>query len=256
MSNSTKVLVASTAFAALCVMSSAHAAFFPLPRMLKNHTERLVHFKAALPPLAHSRFCLRYPADCERLDRSEYRAVSLTEESWTELVRVNHDVNRSIVPQRNMGGVLTEEWLLSPAAGDCNDYAVTKRHELLARGWPSSTLILAEVVTTWGEHHLVLVVRTMEGDFVLDNINRNVLPIAMTRYRWVRAQSPDNPKFWASIRIAAPVPVAQRMRAPVRLAVLRSRASVSVREALSSAVTSERPDERLVVATAGQDEQS
>jgi predicted transglutaminase-like cysteine proteinase len=91
---------------------------------------------------------------------------------------------------------LAEEWLVSPKYGDCNDYAVTKRHELLALGWPSRTLLLSEVATSWGEHHLVLVVRTAGGDVVLDNLNANVYPVSKARYEWVRIQSPLNPKFW------------------------------------------------------------
>ena len=77
-----------------------------------------------------------------------------------ELVEVNHKVNRSIRPERNTQGFAGEKWIVAPAAGDCNDYAVTRQHELLARGWPSRTLMLAEVVTHWGEHHLILVVLT------------------------------------------------------------------------------------------------
>ena len=43
-------------------------------------------------------------------------------------------------------------------------------------GWPSRALLLAEVVTRWGEHHLVLVVRTRTGDFVADNLYPGVRP--------------------------------------------------------------------------------
>jgi Bacterial transglutaminase-like cysteine proteinase BTLCP len=61
------------------------------------------------------------------------RNIILTEQRWTELTTVNREVNRDIIPQRNLGGILTEKWLVSPRSGDCHDYAVTKRHDLLAR---------------------------------------------------------------------------------------------------------------------------
>ena len=112
---------------------------------------------------------------------------------------MNARVNRSIKPERNMAGVAGERWLVAPASGDCNDYAVTKRHDLLALGWPSRALLLAEVVTTWGEHHLVLVIRTRDGDLVADSLNANIKPWSMTRYDWVRVQSPRNPKFWSTV---------------------------------------------------------
>ncbi len=136
------------------------------------------------------------------------RPVELTKARMAELVKVNRDVNRAIRPQANTNGVLAEEWLVSPREGDCNDYAVTKRHELLARGWPSRSLLLAEVVVASGEHHLVLVVRTREDDLVLDNLNWNVRPVSQIGYQWVRAQQASNPKFWSTISVARATRVA------------------------------------------------
>src|SRR5205814_7262803 len=107
----------------------------------------------------------------------------LTPQRRRDLVEVNAKVNRSIKPEANLLGLAGEKWIVSPKSGDCNDYAVTKQHELLARGWPSRTLLLAEVVTNWGEHHLVLVVRTAEGDLVLDNLSANVRPSSKTPYQ-------------------------------------------------------------------------
>ena len=88
---------------------------------------------------------------------------------------------------------------MSPDRGDCNDYAVTKRHQLIARGWPARTVLLSEVVTVSGEHHLVTVVRTNSGDLVLDNLTNQIVPWSRTPYRWVRIQTPKNPNYWASI---------------------------------------------------------
>ena len=91
-------------------------------------------------------------------------------ERWDDLRAVNKNVNAAIVPEHNSEGLAGEKWLIAPSSGDCNDYAVTKRSELLDRGWPTRALLLSEVVTSWGEHHLVLVVRTSSGDLVLDNM--------------------------------------------------------------------------------------
>ena len=66
-------------------------------------------------------------------------------------------------------------------------------------GWPARSLLLGEVVTTWGEHHLVVVVRTNEGDFVLDNLNTKIRRWNQTPYRWVRIQSPNHPMLWSTI---------------------------------------------------------
>ena len=125
----------------------------------------------------------------------------LTPERLSQLVEVNQAVNRRIAPERNLLGLAGERWLISPVAGDCNDYAVTKRYELLARGWPSRTLLLAEVVSRWGEHHLVLVIRATDGDYVLDNLHPGVRPWSTAPYKWVRIQTPANPRFWSTLHI-------------------------------------------------------
>ena len=201
-------LVGAAAALALCVLPFApyaQAAFYGLPRALKAHVARVSFEVPSLAPMAFTRFCLKYRDDCEvRRMLAFRRGVALTAERWAELVAVNRAVNRAIVPHRNEDGLAGEAWLVSPIAGDCNDYAVTKRHELLARGWPSHALVLAEVVIPSGEHHLVLVVRTRNGDVVLDNLSANVRSVSQPRYRWVRAQSPRHPNFWASVSVARP----------------------------------------------------
>ncbi len=187
-----------------------------LPRTLpefKLNADRVSHDKPSLAPMAFVRFCMRYPAECAvHDDQSATVPVVLTRERKAELDAVNRAVNRAIRPQENTGGVMAEEWLISPPAGDCNDYAVTKRHRLRALGWPSHALLLAEVALLSGEHHLVLVVRTDEGDFVLDNLNWNVRSVSRTTYHWVRAQQSSNPTFWSSISITRAVRVAMNAR--------------------------------------------
>src|SRR6185437_8828454 len=119
-------------------------------------------------PMGHSRFCLRYPDDCKIQGINVRRGnISLTPERWTDLNGVNREVNRRIVAEVTPGNGTTDEWMISPPAGDCKDYAITKRHELLARGWPSRSLLLSEVVLPSGEHHLILVVLVKDAALVL-----------------------------------------------------------------------------------------
>ena len=149
---------------------------------------------AALPPIGHSRFCLRYPEDC-KVHGIDFRRrnIALTPKRWNELNRINRDVNRGILATITPGNGATEEWLISPPTGDCKSYATTKRHELLARGWPSRSLLLSEVVLPSGEHHLLLVVRLRDADLVLDNLSDDTRLIVMTydQYQWIRIQSPQ-----------------------------------------------------------------
>jgi predicted transglutaminase-like cysteine proteinase len=183
--------------------SLSQAAFFSFPRELNLQLSKIGLAAPVLPPIGHSRFCLKYPADCavHGID-FRHRTIALTQQRWNELNSVNREVNRDIVPAMTAGDALTEDWVIAPPAGDCKDYAITKRHKLLARGWPSRALLLAEVVVPSGEHHLILVVRLAETDLVLDNLTPNIRTVAMTyrRYQWVRMEAPENPKFWARVQ--------------------------------------------------------
>ena len=198
MRQAAKILVWVTMAVLACWVSASQAAFFGYPGAIKLQLAKLGFDRPALPPIGHTLFCLRYPQDC-RIQAIDFRRrnVALTAQRWEELNLVNREVNRDIIADTSV----TDEWMIAPQVGDCKDYAVTKRHELLARGWPSRTLLLAEVVVPSGEHHLVLVVRTSEVDLVLDNLSADIRSIAVAypRYQWVRMELPQNPKFWSTV---------------------------------------------------------
>jgi predicted transglutaminase-like cysteine proteinase len=179
---------------------SAEAGFVGLPSMLGQMAKRISFGNYTLAPMAFTQFCLRYADQCKP-QQIVFRGgpVRLTEERWDDLKMVNKSVNASMVPEPNTAGLAGEKWLVNPSRGDCNDYAVSKRAELLKRGWPAGALLLSEVVTAWGEGHLILVVRTSVGDLVLDNLTPQIRPWTRAPYRWVRMQTPKNPNFWASL---------------------------------------------------------
>jgi predicted transglutaminase-like cysteine proteinase len=152
-----------------------------------------------LPPMAYTMFCLRYEDECRTKPLFRGGAVRLTEKRLADLKQVNQTVNRNIIPESQERGRAVASWLINPDRGDCNDYAVSKRHELLNRGWPSGALLLSEVVTNWGQHHLVVVVRTRSGDLILDNLTPQIKPWARAPYRWVRIQMPNSPRLWTTI---------------------------------------------------------
>jgi len=198
-----KALAVAALTVATCWSSASQAAFFSYPRAL-GQLNRINFEEPTLGPMAHARFCLRYKDDCQV--RGVERHIAMTVERLNELNSVNRQVNRDITPQPNLGGPATEEWIVSPRAGACHDYAVTKRHELVGQGWPSSALLLSEVVVPSGEHHLVLVVAmrdsdTAEVNLVLDSLNDNLRPVGLTPYRWLQMESPDNPMFWSTVSV-------------------------------------------------------
>jgi predicted transglutaminase-like cysteine proteinase len=200
MRKAAKFLAVAAAMLAIGGQDSAKAGFVGAPMGLRGAIQYIKFEAPTLPPMAFTLFCLKYENECKPR-RMVFRGtrVKLTPERWAQLKDVNHQVNAAIRPQANLEGLRGEKWLLHPASGDCNDYAVTKRHELIAKGWPPRSVLLSEVVTTWGEHHLVVVVRTFSGDLVLDNLTENIVSWSKKSYRWVRMQTPKNPNYWASL---------------------------------------------------------
>jgi len=153
-----------------------------------------------LAPFQHVRFCLRYPSDCKS-DPTENKRIDLNEQNLELLKRVNHSVNMYINPRpKSYGPYLGEGWTIAPEMGDCNDYAVTKRHLLLESGLPSKALRLAVVKTASGVGHLVLVVVTTKGDIVLDDLTEVIRPWQSTDYHWLKIQSATDSKFWYEIK--------------------------------------------------------
>jgi predicted transglutaminase-like cysteine proteinase len=208
MRQTTKALAVTALAVATCWTSASQAGFFSYPRAMEGQLNRMNLQKPTLGPMAQTVFCLRYKEDCEV--RGGEGSITMTVERLNELNSVNRQVNRDIVPQPNIGDVASETWIVSPRAGACHDYAVTKRHELLAQGWPSSALLLSEVVIPSGEHHLVLVARMQDPDapaqvvnLVLDNLNYNLRPVGLTPYRWVRMETAENPKFWSTVSVSS-----------------------------------------------------
>jgi predicted transglutaminase-like cysteine proteinase len=192
--------IAAAALLGLAFFGNAEAAFIGIPMNLGIQLEHIRFDTPTLAPMAHTRFCMEYPEDC-KTRKIVFRGsrVTLNPQRVQDLIAVNAKVNSMIKPERNVSGIAGEKWIVGPSFGDCNDYAVTKRHELIARGWPAQSLLLAEVVTSWGEHHLVVVVRTKAVDLVIDNLNANIKPWTRTNYTWVRIQTPNNPMFWAKV---------------------------------------------------------
>jgi predicted transglutaminase-like cysteine proteinase len=149
-----------------------------------------------LPPIGHTFFCMRYPDDCARTVGT---MIPDPLHERPSLEAINEMVNTAIAPTTGKTPLVNSNWSIDPVVGDCNDYAVTKRHHLLADGWSSSSLLLAEVrLVATGEHHLILIVRGKTADWVLDNRLATVVKLSATRNEYVlyRVESTEDPRFW------------------------------------------------------------
>ena len=153
-----------------------------------------------LAPFQHVRFCIRYPSEC-KADAEGRSRVDLDPNTFDLLVRVNREVNVAIAPtNKSYDTNLSDGWTIAPGAGDCNDYAVTKRHELVQNGIPPRALRLSVVRTSSGIGHLVLVVATSKGDLVLDNLTETIRNWESTNYAWIKIQSTRDARFWSEVK--------------------------------------------------------
>src|ERR1700690_4371278 len=77
---------------------------------------------------------------------------------------------------------------------------MTKRSILLDRGYPASALLLAVLWTPSLERHAVLIVKSNQGDLVLDNLKDQVVRWDTLPYQWMKISTPEDPQFWRAVR--------------------------------------------------------
>jgi len=119
------------------------------------------------------------------------------------LNQINQGVNREVKKASDLDLYGQPEYWALPRLvdgklyGDCEDYALEKRRQLVAAGVPESALSLAVAVTARGEGHAVLMISLKSGDWVLDNLTPWATPWEDLNYRWVERQVPGT-ALWTS----------------------------------------------------------
>jgi predicted transglutaminase-like cysteine proteinase len=151
--------------------------------------------EAVIPPAGFVGFCVKHSPEC-LTSSSHPSTVTLSPDRRAELEQVQVATNAEIAPRANPAH--TWEYAFN-GAGDCNTYALTKRHALMARGWPADRLLLAAAYDELGEGHLVLIARTSDGDFALDNRVDHVVEWSALPYRWISMQSQNSPARWVKV---------------------------------------------------------
>ncbi len=166
----------------------------------------------APPPLGLTGFCVRDPGQCLMTDTPA--RMTLTEANWTLMRRVNREVNDNIAPISDIAHYGRKEYWTIPTDGwgDCEDYALAKRADLMAAGLPENALRMAVVRTFRNALHAVLVVATDRGDYVLDSLETDVEPWKDEDYGWIEEQGPHGPRDWVALE--SPQRIAQATRQP------------------------------------------
>lgn len=163
----------------------------------KQTSPYLVVRTATKAPMGFNGVCQRYDWACaaDRQSGVANRAILRL------AARINSRINRrvrSISDRRQYNQ--PEVWALpTRRGGDCEDFALLKKRELIAAGVSPNMLLMATVLDRRRNSHAVLVLRTDEGDFVLDNLTNQIHHWQDTGYTFLKLQNPSRPANWDAI---------------------------------------------------------
>lgn len=148
-------------------------------------------------PQGAGNLCSTYAWACA----TSTKQVAFTKEALDVARQINSRVNRSVRPVSDLQQFRVEErWTLpTKRGGDCEDYALAKKRELINAGFAPQSLLIATVLDRKGGSHAVLVLRTGAQDLVLDNLTGTIKPWQKTGYTFLRVQDPQNPARWMSV---------------------------------------------------------
>lgn len=152
-------------------------------------------------PIVQYRMCEVTPAECAPFQNPD-AVITLTQAAWDTMNGVNLFGNSMVNPMSDKDAYGFDEfWATLDIAkmnmkGDCEDIARLKISELIKEGFPDSALRLATGYTPAGEGHAVVVVKTNRGDFVLDNLTDEILPIEESALSFRSVQSSVHSGQW------------------------------------------------------------
>jgi predicted transglutaminase-like cysteine proteinase len=195
------------AFALLLALSAATAATESmaksLPALPDANGKEVVYARPvtlAKAPAGFTAFCEKFPAECAA-DSGGANMVRLDDRTLALLQKVNSLVNHSITEVTDAEKFEVADFWTLPVdgQGDCEDFQLLKRRDLIALGFPPQALMMTVVRDENGEGHAVLMVRTDRGDLVLDNRTDMIRDWQATSYEFVKRQSQEAPMVWVYI---------------------------------------------------------
>jgi len=177
------------------------------------------------------------------LDSAAPHRVTWDAPTRRRVAEINRAVNSAIVERPDIVTYGLEDYWAIPTLkgedryGDCEDYALMKRRDLIAAGIAADALSLAVVKTERGASHAVLLIETDRGDFVLDNLDGSIRAWTETNYRWMERQAPGSAFAW------------MRPGSPVATAILPHRATPAASAYVAPALYWGRPFSHAFSAT-------
>lgn len=148
-------------------------------------------------PTAASKICDTYRWACQPTSVES----RITNQDMKLVRRINGRINRRVRQIEDIQQYFKSEvWALPTArGGDCEDFALLKKRELIKAGIAADRLLIAVVLDRQMRGHAVLVVRSDRGDLVLDNMTSKIKSWDKTGYTFLKMQNPDRPDTWDAI---------------------------------------------------------
>lgn len=175
---------------------------------------RMQPLHAVTAPSGFVDFCNRESHHCDGTVARPQQA-SMNAALWRAVASINSEINARIKSTDDMTLFgKAEHWTIAENAGDCEDYALLKKRELVAIGLPPSALLLTVALDEKQEGHAVLTLVTDSGDFVLDNRRDAILPFQAAGYQYLKRQSQLDPRRWVSLAAEAAATGASASSAP------------------------------------------
>ena len=155
----------------------------------------LSRYQAGKAPFGFRNVCGQYPWACSNRASGK---ITGDAEILAIARKINSSVNRKIrqVTDRAQFGV-KERWTLPTSGkGDCEDIVLMKLKMLIDAGVAPRRLFMAQVLPRRFEQHVVLIVRTKKGDYVLDSLTSRVKTWRQTGYTFLKMQNTSNARKW------------------------------------------------------------
>lgn len=150
-------------------------------------------------PIGHFEFCKVLTPEC-RIKSLGVPPLMVGQRTMEMIESVNVQVNQAIRPKTDLEIFGKDEvWAYPKGEGDCEDYVLLKRKILMNRGISPANLLITVVRKPDGEGHAVLTLRTRKGDYILDNLEDEMLSWDATEYRFLKRQSSEHTGHWVTI---------------------------------------------------------
>lgn len=148
-------------------------------------------------PTGAKKLCQRYQWACDHSGMADPKNPL----SLKQIRSLNRKINRKyreISDQQQYGQ--KEYWApLTKRGGDCEDFALTKKYNLIHYGVPPESLVISTVLDKRRNAHAVLILLTRQGDYVLDNLTNQMKLWNRTGYFYLRMQNPEAPHLWENV---------------------------------------------------------